>query len=48
MDEELVYLGMAIVAVILFPMFAISAYNWRDRRHSRRMNRRKTDRHDLL
>jgi hypothetical protein len=37
-----------LVVLVGAPILALSAYQWHERLHHRRMNRRKTDRHRLL
>ena len=37
-----------VAALIAVPMVAVSTHSWWERRHNRRMNRRKTERHKLL
>jgi hypothetical protein len=48
MNEALTLIVVAIVVLIGAPILALSIYQWRERRHHRRMNRRKTDKHQLL
>jgi hypothetical protein len=37
-----------LFAVIGFPILTISIHGWWERRHNRRMNRRRQDKHRLL
>ena len=47
-DPYLIYIILGVCAFFLFPMVAIGIHGWWERRHQRRMHRRRQDRHRLL
>jgi hypothetical protein len=47
MDETMMLI-VAIAAALAFPFFVLGFRDWYEKRHHRRMNRRRQDHHDLL
>jgi hypothetical protein len=47
-QDTIIFVILGICAVIALPIVAISVHGWLEKRHHRRMNRRRQDQHRLL
>jgi hypothetical protein len=48
MNDALAIIMLGLGVLVGAPILALSGYQWFERRHHRRMNRRRTDKHQLL